>query len=163
MPVMARTTKQLQERLDEHESVQACEYTAVLFTKLCAKTRIEISMGSVGDCDDNAVCETFQASIKKERIYRRPWPSRAQVRATVFECIEGWQTPRHSTLGHLSPAEHERHHDVLNTARVAAPGSPLPATAQSLPRSRSMFQPIALRPRRTVAEVRTEHGGLSVR
>ena len=71
-----------------HHSDQGCQYTAVLFTKRCATAGIEISIGSVGDCYDNAVCETFHASIKKEKIYRRSWPTRAEARAAVFEYIE---------------------------------------------------------------------------
>jgi Integrase core domain len=69
-------------------------------------------MGSVGDCYDNAVCETFHASLKKERLYRHSWPTRAQARVAVFQYIEGWYNPRrrHSTLGYLSPIEFERHH-----------------------------------------------------
>ena len=84
----------------------------MLFTKRCDRAGIEISMGSVGDCYDNAVCETFHASIKKERIYRRSWPTRAEARAAVFEYIEAWYNPRrrHSTLGYLSPVEFEREH-----------------------------------------------------
>ena len=95
-----------------HHSDQGCQYTAVLFTQRCAAAGIEISMGSVGDCYDNAVCEAFHATIKKERIYRRSWPTRAEARTAVFEYIEGWYNPRrrHSTLGYLSPAEFERHH-----------------------------------------------------
>jgi len=81
-------------------------------------------MGSVGDCYDNAVCETFHASLKKERIYRQSWPTRAEARAAVFEYIEGWYNPRrrHSTLGYLSPAEYERHHARLATDRVSPAG-----------------------------------------
>jgi hypothetical protein len=95
-----------------------------LFTKRCAKTGVEVSMGSVGDCYDNAVCETFHATLKKERIYRRSWPTRAEARAAVFEYIEGWYNPRrrHSTLGYLSPAEYERHHAQLTTGRVSTVG-----------------------------------------
>jgi putative transposase len=102
-----------------HHSDMGCQYTAVLFTKRCAKAGIEISMGSVGDCYDNAVCETFHASINKERIYRRSWPTRAEARAAVFEYIEAWYNPRrrHSTLGYLSPAEFERHHAQLTAPR----------------------------------------------
>jgi Integrase core domain len=97
----------------------------VLFIKRCAKAGIEVSMGSVGDCYDNAVCETFHASLKKERIYRRSWPTRAEARAAVFEYIEGWYNPRrrHSTLGYLSPAEYERHHDRVSTASVTIAGN----------------------------------------
>ena len=95
-----------------HHSDMGCQYTAVLFTKRCAKAGIEVSMGSVGDCYDNAVCETFHATIKKEKIYRRSWPTRAEARAAVFAYIEAWYNPRrrHSTLEYLSPAEFERHH-----------------------------------------------------
>jgi len=104
--------------------VEAGQYTAVLFGKRCERAGIEISMGSVGDCYDNAVCETFHASIKKERIYRRSWPTRAEARTAVFEYIEGWYNPRrrHSTLGYLSPAEYERDHAQLATDRVSPAG-----------------------------------------
>jgi putative transposase len=101
-----------------HHSDQGCQFTAVLFTKRCAKAGIEVSMGSVGDCYDNAVCETFHATLKKEKIYRQSWPTRAAARTAIFEYIEGWYNPRrrHSTLGYLSPVEFERHH-----AEVAQP------------------------------------------
>ncbi len=74
-----------------------------------ARAGIEVSMGSVGDCYDNAVCETFHASLKKERIDRQSWPTRAAARTAIFEYIEGWYNPRrrHSTLGYLSPIEFE--------------------------------------------------------
>jgi putative transposase len=116
-----------------HHSDQGCQYTAVLFTKRCEKAGVEVSMGSVGDCYDNAVCETFHASLKKERIYRRSWPTRAEARAAVFEYIEGWYNPRrrHSTLGYLSPAEFERHHTELTTDRVSTVGADLLAHAST--------------------------------
>jgi putative transposase len=98
-----------------HHSDQGCQYTAVLFGKRCAKAGIEISMGSVGDCYDNAVCETFHATIKKEKIYRQSWPTRAEARTAIFGYIEGWYNPRrrHSTLAYLSPTEFERQHVEL--------------------------------------------------
>jgi len=107
-----------------HHSDMGCQYTAVLFTNRCERAGIEISMGSVGDCYDNAVCETFHASLKKERIYRRSWPTRAEARTAVFEYIEGWYNPRrrHSTLGYLSPAEYERHHAEHATPHVPTTG-----------------------------------------
>ena len=101
----------------------------MLFTKRCAKAGIEISMGSVGDCYDNAVCETFHASLKKERIYRQSWPTRAAARTAIFEYIEGWYNPRrrHSTLGYLSPIEFERQHtepaQLAFEASISANGS----------------------------------------
>jgi hypothetical protein len=63
----------------------------------------------------NAVCETFHATLKKEKIYRQSWPTRAAARTAIFGYIEGWYNPRrrHSTLDYLSPIEFERQHDAL--------------------------------------------------
>ena len=113
------------------------QYTAVLFTKRCAKAGIEISMGSVGDCYDNAVCETFHATLKKERIYRQSWPTRAEAQAAIFEYIEGWYNPRrrHSTLGYLSPIEFERQHTELAQLALEAPISANGSVASTAPRA----------------------------
>jgi putative transposase len=109
----------------------------VLFTKRCAKAGIEISMGSVGDCYDNAVCETFHASLKKERIYRQSWPTRAAARTAVFEYIEGWYNPRrrHSTLGYLSPIEFEQQHTELAQLTLEASISGNGSVASTAPRA----------------------------
>jgi hypothetical protein len=111
----------------------------VLFTKRCERAGIEISMGSVGDCYDNAVCETFHATLKKERIYRRSWPTRAEARTAVFEYIEGWYNPRrrHSTLGYLSPAEFEREHASPTGIDFAARASISPKNALVVPTDRA--------------------------
>jgi putative transposase len=111
-----------------HHSDHGCQFTAVTFSKRCQRAGIEISMGSVGDCYDNAVCETFHATLKKEKIYRQSWPTRAEARAAIFSYIEGWYNPRrrHSTLDYLSPAEFERHHANLAEpleAPISANGS----------------------------------------
>ncbi len=120
-----------------HHSDQGCQYTAVLFTKRCAKAGIEVSMGSVGDCYDNAVCETFHASLKKEKIYRQSWPTRATARTAIFEYIEGWYNPRrrHSTLGYLSPIEFERHHTELTQLALEDPISGNGSVAATSPRA----------------------------
>jgi putative transposase len=140
-----------------HHSDSGCQYTAVLFTKRCAKAGIEVSMGSVGDCFDNAVCETFHATLKKERIDRQSWPTRAAARTAIFSYIEGWYNPRrrHSTLGYLSPVEFERHH-ASSPNRRSRPRSPSPdrsrsastrlLTAATLPRTGSLPEPARLRP-----------------
>lgn len=109
----------------------------VLFGKRCAKAGIEVSMGSVGDCYDNAVCETFHATLKKEKIYRQSWPTRAEARAAVFEYIEGWYNPRrrHSTLAYLSPIEFERHHTELAQLALEASISPNGSVAAIGPRA----------------------------
>jgi putative transposase len=101
-----------------HHSDKGSQYTAVLFTERCAKAGVQVSTGSKGDCFDNAVSESFHASLKKELIYRHTWSTQAEARTAVFEYIEGWFNPRrrHSTLGYLSPAEYEhQHHEHATT------------------------------------------------
>ena len=78
-------------------------------------------MGSRGDCYDNAVAETFFATLKKELVHRHVWPTRQDLASEVFEYIEGFYNPRrrHSTLGMLSPADYEqRHAERLAHARA---------------------------------------------
>jgi hypothetical protein len=66
-------------------------------------------MGARGCALDNAVCEAFFASLKKEKLNRRAWPTNQAARNAVFAWIEGWYNRRrlHSTLGYLSPADYE--------------------------------------------------------
>ena len=140
--------------------VEPEQYTAVLFGNRCAKAGIEISMGSVGDCYDNAVCETFHATIKKEKIYRQSWPTRPEARAAVFEYIEGWYNPRrrHSTLGYLSPVEFERHH-----ARLAHPGleAPIPGNGSVAVTSPRASDGLTTRRGSTVGVDLAAHGPIS--
>ena len=70
------------------------------------------SMGSTGDCYDNAVAESFFATLKVELLHRQPWPTRAAARLAIFEFVEVWynRRRRHSTLGYRSPLEHEEVH-----------------------------------------------------
>jgi hypothetical protein len=69
----------------------------------------EAAVGSKGDCFDNAVAESFFATIKKELVHRRSWPSKAELRTEIFDYIEIFynRQRRHSTLGQLSPAQYE--------------------------------------------------------
>jgi putative transposase len=117
--------------------IDSAQYTAVLFTKRCAKAGIEVSMGSVGDCYDNAVCETFHASLKKGRIYRQSWPTRTAARTAIFTYIEGWYNPRrrHSTLDYLSPVEFERQHAELAQPAFETPKSGNGSVASTSPRA----------------------------
>jgi hypothetical protein len=91
-------------------------------------------MGSVGDCYGNAASEAFHASIKKERIYRQSWPTRAEARAAVFEYIEGWYNPRrrHSTLGspQLSTSNSTRHGSKRCSRERRRATAPSPASHQ---------------------------------
>ena len=89
-----------------HHCDQGSQYVSLGFGQACTRAGISRSMGSVGDCYDNAVAETFFATLKKELVYRRSWPTRQELCSEVFEYIEGFYNlrRRHSTLGMLSPA-----------------------------------------------------------
>jgi transposase InsO family protein len=97
-----------------HHSDRGSQYTAVTFGRGCRDAGIALSMGSKGDCFDNAVIEAFWASLKKEigLTTGRKFATRAQARAVIFEYIETFYNPRrrHSTLAYRSPVEHERLH-----------------------------------------------------
>jgi putative transposase len=93
-----------------HHSDHGSQYTSQAFAELCERTGVSVSMGSVGDAYDNAMAESFFATIKKELIHQRRFASHVEARAAIFEYIEGWYNPhrRHSALGHLSPINYER-------------------------------------------------------
>jgi putative transposase len=93
-----------------HHSDQGSQYVALGFGQQARDAGIAVSMGSKGDAYDNAVAESFFATLKKELVHRQSWPSRRDPSSAVFEYIEGFynRTRRHSTLGYLSPEEYER-------------------------------------------------------
>jgi len=93
-----------------HHSDQGSQYTAVEFGRRCRETGVRPSMGSVGDCYDNALCESFFATLECELLDRRTFETRDEARRAVFEYIEGWYNPhrRHSALGYESPLGYER-------------------------------------------------------
>jgi transposase InsO family protein len=96
------------------------QYTSRDFAELARANGIVLSVGRKGECWDNAVAESFFATIKRELIETRSWPTRAGLRRAIFEYIEGWYNTRrlHSTLGYLSPAQYEAIHH--NADRQAA-------------------------------------------
>ena len=108
-----------------HHSDRGSQFTSLIFTRRCRSVGIDISMGSRGDCFDNAVLESFHASIKKDLIYRRSWPTKAEARTAVFGYIESFynRRRRHSTLGMLSPVEFEN--GTLRTAGASLAASRL--------------------------------------
>ena len=93
-----------------HHSDHGSEYTAIAFGIRCRRLGVQPSMGSVGDCFDNAMAESFFASLECELLDRSHFLTRDEARAAVFAWIEGWYNPhrRHSSLGYLSPKEFER-------------------------------------------------------
>ena len=93
-----------------HHSDQGCQYTSIAFGERCRNAGVVPSMGSVGDCYDNALCESFFATLECELLDRERYRTRGAARRSVFEYIEGWYNPhrRHSALGYQSPMEFER-------------------------------------------------------
>jgi putative transposase len=100
-----------------HHSDQGSQYTSVEFGRRCALMGVRPSMGSVGDAYDNAMAESFFASLECELIDRRVWKSFAQARMEIFTWIEGWYNPRrrHGGIGQKSPVNFEREHATRRT------------------------------------------------
>ncbi len=96
------------------------QYTSRDFAELARANGVVLSIGRKGECWDNAVAESFFATIKRELIDDRSWPTRAVLHRAVFDYIEGWYNTRrlHSTIGYLSPNQYEAR--LLNTNRQAA-------------------------------------------
>jgi putative transposase len=97
-----------------HHSDQGCQYTSIAFGKRCREAGVCPSMGSAGDCYDNALCESFFATLECELLDRQRFRTQAEARMAIFEFLEGWYNPhrRHSGAGNLSPVEYERRHAV---------------------------------------------------
>jgi putative transposase len=93
-----------------HHSDRGCQYTSYTFGKRCREMGVMPSMGSVGDAYDNAMAESFFATLERELLNRRRFKTQAEARMAVFEWIEGWYNPhrRHSALGYVSPINYER-------------------------------------------------------
>jgi len=93
-----------------HHSDQGTQYTSLGFGLRCREAGVRPSMGSVGDCFDNALCESFFATLECELLDRRPFHTQVEARMAVFDFLEGWYNlhRRHSALGYLSPAAYEK-------------------------------------------------------
>jgi putative transposase len=93
-----------------HHSDQGSQYVSLAFGRAARQAGIAVSMGSRGDAYDNPVAETFFATLKKELVNRRSWPSRLELQSAVFEYIEAFynRERRHSTLGMRSPVAYEQ-------------------------------------------------------
>jgi putative transposase len=93
-----------------HHSDQGSQYTSLAFGKRCKEAGVRPSMGSVGDAYDNAMCESFFATLECELLEKRRFVSQAEARMACFSFIEGWYNPvrLHSALGYRSPMAYER-------------------------------------------------------
>ena len=102
-----------------HHSDRGSQYACEEYRALLAAHEIEASMSKKGDCWDNAVAESFFATLETEVIMEADWPTRAAARQAIFAYIETWynRERRHSSLGYRSPVEYER--EVLARGQAA--------------------------------------------
>ena len=108
---MAVTQRRADPGLVAH-SDHGSQYVSLIYGAYAKTSGIALSMGRVGDPWDNAVAETFFASLEKELLRRERFPTREDARMRLFWYIECFYNPtrRHSALGYLSPADYEEHH-----------------------------------------------------
>ncbi|WTA00912.1 integrase core domain-containing protein [Streptomyces phaeochromogenes] len=130
-------------------------HTSQQFSSLATELGVSLSVGRTGQCWDNALAESFFATIKRELLDTTAWPSRAAARTAIFDFIEGWYNLHrlHSSLGYRSPAEYEtalaappphrwcpskrnKLTERLSRSAVRRPGAALPARLQQLRCSR---------------------------
>ena len=114
-----------------HHSDRGSQYTSYAFGKRCQEAGIMPSMGSVGDAYDNAMAESFFATLEREVLDQRRFKSPVEARMAIFEWIEGWYNPhrRHSGLGYRSPVNYER---VYQQSRARMAELLPPSAADSL-------------------------------
>jgi putative transposase len=91
---------------------ESTQYTSIAFGLRCKEARVRPSMGSVSDAYDNAMCESFFATLETELIQRKSFRNQTEARMAVFDFIEAWYNPhrRHSSLGQMSPLNFEKKH-----------------------------------------------------
>lgn len=92
-----------------HHSDRGSSYTGTAYQRLLAAHRMVVSMSRTGNCWDNAVVESFFATLKTELVEDATWATRDDARTALFEYIEGWynRERRHSSLGYRSPVQYE--------------------------------------------------------
>jgi putative transposase len=109
-----------------HHSDRGSQYTSIAFSERCDLLGVRPSMGSVGDAYDNAMAESFFATLECELLDRTRFQTQREAYLAVFEWIEAWYNPhrRHSSIGYLSPIEFERHHAAAGELGGSAPEPP---------------------------------------
>ncbi len=100
---------------------RGCQYTSGELRGLLTKNRITQSLSRPGQCWDNAVAESFFATLKEELLYRGVWPTRSAAKRAIFEYVEVFYNRQrmHSSLDYLTPAEYEARARDLNKAQAA--------------------------------------------
>lgn len=144
-----------------HHSDQGCQYTSIEFGRRCREHGVRPSMGSVGDCYDNAMCESFFATLECELLDRSRFRTTTEAELAVFDFIEGFYNTkrRHSSIGYLAPATFEARASRATTTAAPRADTPssvlplkgeearrLPHVAASLPTS--SYAQLSSKPRR---------------
>jgi putative transposase len=95
-----------------HHSDRGCQYASGEYRKMLKARGIVCSMSRRGNCWDNAMAESFFATLKNELVHRQPWPTRRQARSAIAEYLACFYNShrRHSALGYMSPMEYENIH-----------------------------------------------------
>lgn len=101
-----------------HHSDQGSQYTSIAFGKRCKDTGVDLSMGSVGDCYDNAMAESFFATLECELLAESSFENRSEARMGTFEFIECFynRQRRHSSLSYVSPMRFEMEFEAASEA-----------------------------------------------
>lgn len=115
-----------------HHSDHGCQYTSVEFGRRCREWGVRPSMGTVGDCFDNAMAESFFASLECEWLWQHRFKTKTEAERATFQYIEGFYNPHrlHSSLQYLSPINFER--QFMGIAPIQSPAAPACASAQSV-------------------------------
>ena len=126
-PSTRRSSAAVRARISSTTPTTARQYTSLAFGRRLRESGIAASMGSVGDCYDNAMAESFFATLETELIDRSDWASPAEAKAAVFEYIEVFynRIRRHSSLGNLSPEQFEERY---RSSPAVAAGEASPST-----------------------------------
>jgi len=114
------------------------QYSSIEFGHRCREAGVRPSMGSVGDAYDNAMCESFFATLECELLARCRFQTQAEARNATFAFIEGFYNKRrrHSSIGYLSPVDYERRHQSLKVAPDADQPAAVLATVKDTPFAR---------------------------
>ena len=117
-----------------HHSDRGSQYTSLAFGKRCREMAVVTSTGSAGECYDNAMAESFFATLECELLQRRTFHTHGQARMAIFAFLESWYNTRrlHSALGYLSPNEFER--------RAAPGGRPMGTEGHREPTTQEPFR-----------------------
>jgi putative transposase len=138
-----------------HHSDQGCQYTSIEFGRRCREDGVRPSMGSVGDCYDNAMCESFFATLECELLDRSRFSTTTEAELAIFDFIEGFYNTkrRHSSIGQLAPAVFEARASRATTTiapRADTPSSVLPLKGEE---ARHLAHSAALLPTTSLAQI----------